>query len=64
MIVIILEKVSGNLPGQGEDQSENRHLFDQVGAAAQNWRGHGVPYSCFGSDPYCRIPIMDQISTV
>jgi len=57
-----LEKVPGNLPGQGEDQSTNRHPFDQVGAAAQNWRGLGLPLSRPGSDPHRGIPVMDQIS--
>ena len=59
-----MEKVSGNLPGQGEDQSANRHPFDQVGAAAQNWRGHGLHHSRLGSDPHCGIPVMDQMRPV
>ena len=54
-----METVPGNRPGQGEAQSANRHPFDQVGAAAQNWRGLGLPHPFLGPDPHGRIPVMD-----
>ena len=47
---VFLEKISGYLSGQGEDQSKNWYSFDQVRTGTQIGSDAGLPGTGLGFD--------------